>query len=211
MLGLWHGATENSAVVSALLEDLQSRGLDPAHRILVVMDGSKALRKGVEKVLGDRAVVQRCRLHKQRNVMDHLPEEKQTQALWRLRSAWDKKDPALAEKELRKIVQWLEGFSPMAARSLSEGMEETLTLQKLGIGHTLGRCLANTNLIESCFSRIKAMMGRVTRWRDGEMILRWAAGALLYTEKRFRRINGCPQLRDLEEALTEKANVLKAA
>jgi transposase-like protein len=211
VLGLWHGATENSAVVSALLEDLQSRGLDPAHRILVVIDGSKALRKGVNTVLGERAVVQRCRVHKQRNVMEHLPKDKQGQAGWRLRAAWDKKDPELAEKELRKVAQWLEEFSPMAARSLKEGLEETITLQKLGINQSLGHSLSSTNLIESCFARVRSLTRRVTHWQKAEMVLRWAAGALLVAEKRFRRIKGCFQINELAEALNASERLEKAA
>lgn len=213
VLGLWHGATENSTVVGALLEDLEARGLKPAHPLLVVIDGSKALRKAVQTVLGDRAVVQRCRVHKQRNVVEHLPREKQRQAIWRLRAAWDKKDPKEAEKELRKIAQWLESFSPMAARSLKEGLEETLTLQRLGINSKLGRILSSTNVIESCFARVEHWTRRVKQWRDPGMVLRWSASALLIAEKGFRRLNGYEQFTALEEALKELHPVpmLKAA
>jgi len=108
VLGLWHGATENSTVVKGLLEDLVSRGLDPEHKMLIVIDGAKALRKAVTMVLGDRALVQRCRIHKLRNVLDQLPKEKQTQARWRMQSAWSQKDPNTAERELRKTARWLE-------------------------------------------------------------------------------------------------------
>ena len=213
VLGLWHGATENSTVVGALLEDLEARGLKPAHPILVVIDGSKALRKAVQTVLGDRAVVQRCRVHKQRNVVEHLPREKQRQAIWRLRAAWDKKDPKEAEKELRKIAQWLDAFSPMAARSLKEGLEETLTLQRLGINSKLGCILSSTNVIESCFARVEHWTRRVKQWRDPAMVLRWSASALLIAEKGFRRFNGYEQFTALEEALKDLQPVpmLKAA
>lgn len=213
VLGLWHGATENSAVVGALLEDLEARGLKPAHPILVVMDGSKALRKAVQTVLGDRAVVQRCRVHKQRNVVEHLPREKQRQAIWRLRAAWDKKEAKEAEKELRKIAQWLESFSPMAARSLKEGLEETLTLQRLGINSKLGRILSSTNVIESCFARVEHWTHRVKQWRDPAMVLRWSASALLIAEKGFRRFNGYEQFTALEDALKDiqPVLILKAA
>jgi putative transposase len=213
VLGLWHGATENSTVVGALLEDLEARGLKPAHPILVVMDGSKALRKAVQTVLGDRARVQRCRVHKQRNVVEHLPREKQRQAIWRLRAAWDKKDPKEAEKELRKIAQWLDAFSPMAARSLKEGLEETLTLQTLGINSKLGCILSSTNVIESCFARVEHWTRRVKQWRDPAMVLRWSASALLIAEKGFRRFNGYEQFTALEEALKDLQPVpmLKAA
>jgi len=201
VLGLWHGATENSAVVKGLLEDLVSRGLDSERKILVVLDGAKALRKAVHMVLGQNALVQRCRIHKERNVLDQLPEEKQAQARWRLRAAWAQKDAAKAEKELRKTARWLEDFAPMAAGSLREGLEETLTVQKLGIGAKLGRSLSNTNLIESCFAQAAHRTRRVKRWDGPKMILRWTAAALLAGEKNFRRINGCEQLAELQKVL----------
>jgi putative transposase len=211
VLGLWEGATENTIVVKALLEDLVARGLDPQHKLLVVMDGGKALRKAVHQVFGDRAVVQRCRVHKQRNVVEHLPEDKQAQAIWRLRAAWSKSDPKTAEKELRKIVSWLEGISPMAARSLQEGLEETLTLQKLGVNPRLAECLSSTNMIESCFARATSLLQRVKRWHDGKTVLRWAAASLRMAEKGFRRIRAFEHLGALEEALTESETLLKAA
>jgi putative transposase len=144
VLGLWEGATENATVAKALLEDLVARGLETQRKLLFVIDGSKALRKAIQQVFGEEALVQRCRVHKQRNVVEHLPKDKQAQAIWRLRAAWGKSDPKAAEKELRKIVLWLEPISPMAARSLQEGLEETLTLQKLGVNHRLAHCRAPT-------------------------------------------------------------------
>src|SRR5215475_9111730 len=113
VLGLWHGATENATVVKGLLEDLVSRGLDPERKLLVVIDGAKALRKAVQMIFGEAALVQRCRIHKLRNVLDHLPKEKQPQARWRLQAAWGQKDPGVAEKELRKLAHWLEASWPM--------------------------------------------------------------------------------------------------
>ena len=165
VLGLWEGATENATVVKGLLEDLVARGLETQHKLLVVMDGGKALRKAVQQVFGDNAVVQRCRVHKQRNVVEHVPKEKQGQAIWRLRAAWDKADPKAAEKELRKIISWLEDISPMAARSLQEGLEETLTLQKLGVNRRLAECLSSTNMIESCFADESSQA--LAQWQDG--------------------------------------------
>ena len=203
VLGLWHGATENATVVKGLLEDLVSRGLETERKLLVVIDGAKALRKAVYMVLGEQALVQRCRIHKQRNVLDYLPEEKRAQAAWRLRAAWGKKDPKVAEKELRKTAQWLEGFSPMAAASLLEGLEETLTVQTLQLAPELCRVLANTNLMENCFSQAAHYMRRVKRWDGPKMILRWGAAALLKAERQFRRIKGCEQLPHLEKSLRE--------
>src|SRR6478736_1060853 len=213
VLGLWHGATENSTVVKGLLEDLVSRGLESERKMLIVIDGAKALRKAVTMVLGEQGLVQRCRIHKQRNVLDQLPEEKKAQAGWRLRAAWSKKDSGVAEKELRKTARWLDPFSPMAAASLLEGLEETLTVQKLGIRHTLGRSLSNTNIIENCFSQAAQRTRRVKRWSEPKMILRWTAAALLSAERNFRRIKGCEQLKDLEKVLRnlEATSTLKAA
>jgi len=211
VLGLWEGATENATVVKGLLEDLVARGLETNRKMLVVLDGGKALRKAVQQVFGDNAVVQRCRVHKQRNVVEHLPKEKQGQAIWRLRAAWDKADPKVAEKELRKVVAWLEDISPMAARSLQEGLEETLTLQKLGVNRRLAHCLSSTNMIESCFAHAGSLMHRVKRWDNGTMILRWAAATLKVAEKGFRRIRAFEHLGPLQEALADSENILKAA
>jgi putative transposase len=213
VLGLWHGATENSTVVKGLLEDLVSRGLESERKLLIVIDGAKALRKAVQMVLGEQGLVQRCRIHKLRNVLDHLPEEKKAQALWRLRAAWNQKDAEVAEQELRKTARWLDPFSPMAAASLLEGLEETLTVQKLGIRHTLCRSLSNTNIIENCFSQAAQRTRRVKRWTEPRMILRWTASALLWAERNFRRIKGCEQLKDLEKVLRklEPTSTLKAA
>jgi len=213
VLGLWHGATENATVVKGLLEDLVSRGLESERKMLIVIDGAKALRKAVQMVLGEQALVQRCRIHKLRNVLDQLPEEKKAQAGWRLRSAWGRKDVKVAEKELRQTARWLEPSWPMAAASLLEGLEETLTVQRLSIQHTLCRTLSNTNLIENCFAQVAYKTGRVKRWHGPNMILRWTAAALLQAEKHFRRIKGCEQLPDLEKALrdTPTNSTLKAA
>jgi transposase-like protein len=213
VLGLWHGATENATVVKGLLEDLVSRGLESERKLLIVIDGAKALRKAVQMVLGEQAVVQRCRIHKLRNVLDQLPEEKKAQARWRLQAAWARKDASVAEKELRQTAKWLEPSWPMAAASLLEGLEETLTVQRLNIHHTLCRTLSNTNLIENCFAQVAYKTGRVKRWDGPRMILRWTAAALLRAEKNFRRIRGCEQLPDLEKALRdlETSSTLKAA
>jgi transposase-like protein len=179
----------------------------------VVIDGAKALRKAVQMVLGQNGLVQRCRIHKERNVLDQLPEEKRAQAKWRLRGAWSQKNPATAEKELHKTARWLDETWPRAAASLREGLEETLTLQKLALGSTLGRSLSNTNLMEGCFARAAHRTRRVTRGVGARMILRWTASALLAAEKNFRRLNGCEQLQHLEKILHEQGatSTLQAA
>jgi len=206
VLGLWHGATENSTVVRALLADLRERGLDTESAILVVIDGAKALHKAVKEVFGERALIQRCRVHKLRNVLEHLPKEKQQQAAWRLRGAWTKPSAEAALAELRAVVKWLDAISPSAARSLEEGLEETLTLHRLGINELLRRSLSSTNLIESCFARTEAWTRRVKRWRNARMVMRWGAAALLIAEAGFQRIRGHAHLSQLKAALAAHQN-----
>jgi transposase-like protein len=201
VLGLWHGATENTRVVKELLEDLVERGLDQKRSLLVVIDGAKALRKAVDDVFAQRALVQRCRVHKLRNVLDHLPKEKQGQAAWRLKAAWAETDPKKAEAALRQIVRWLSPMSPGAARSLEEGLEETLTVTRLGLHPDLLKTFASTNLIESCFSRTEDFSRRVKRWRNGKMFMRWTAAALLFAEKGFRKVRGYRHLAQLKQTL----------
>jgi transposase-like protein len=203
VLGLWHGASENSTVVKALLEDLVERGLDPQRSLLVVIDGAKALRKAVRDLFGERALVQRCRIHKRRNVLEHLSGEKQRQAAWRLKAAWAEPDPIKALAELRKIVRWLETISPGAARSLEEGLEETLTVTRLGLDEELKKTFASTNLIESCFSQAEELTRRVKHWRGGEMFLRWTGAALLFAERGFRKVRGYRHLSHLKNALNQ--------
>lgn len=201
VLGLWQGATENSTLVRELLADLRERGLNTEAALLVVLDGAKALYKGVREVFGERALIQRCRVHKLRNVLEHLPLEKRSQAAWRLRGAWAKATAEGAFKELRACVKWLETISPSAARSLEEGLQETLTVSRLGLHESLVRSFSSTNLIESCFARTQSWTSRVKRWRGATMVLRWGAAALLFAEKGFRRVRGCDHLNQLIEAL----------
>src|SRR2546422_5260513 len=215
VLGLWQGATENSTLVRELLADLRERGLNTEAALLVVVDGAKALYKGVREVFGERALIQRCRVHKLRNVLEHLPLEKRQQAAWRLRAAWAKSRPEEAMKELRGCVKWLNTISPGAARSLEEGLEETLTVTRLGLHESLVRTFSSTNLIESCFARTQSWTSRVKRWRGAKMVLRWGAAALLFAEKGFRRVRGCDHIKQLIEALrvshSELAPMKKAA
>ena len=215
VLGLWQGATENSTLVRELLADLRERGLNTAAAILVVVDGAKALYKGAREVFGQRALIQRCRVHKLRNVLEHLPLEKRAQAAWRLRGAWAKSTPEEALKELRGCVKWLDTISPSAARRLEEGLEETLTVTRLGLHESLVRTFSSTNLIESCFARTQSWTRRVKRWRGAKMVLRWGAAALLFAEKGFRRVRGHDHVGQLLEALrthhSELAPMKKAA
>jgi transposase-like protein len=200
VLGMTEGATENAVVVKGLLEDLVERGVTPDRRRLFVIDGSKALRKAIDDVYGRRNPVQRCRIHKLRNVVGHLPEELQGQVSAVMRAAW-KLDAKEGLARLRTQADWLDQSYPSAAASLREGMEETFTINALGLSPMLRKCLATTNLMESLFSGMAARTGRVTHWRSGEMVLRWAATGALETEKNFRRIIGHRDLWMLKAAL----------
>ncbi|MGB8438531.1 MAG: transposase, partial [Candidatus Acidiferrales bacterium] len=177
------------------------RGLDTQRRYLVVLDGSKALRAGVERVFGDRVEVQRCQIHKRRNVREYLPENCQRDYHRRMRNAYAMNNYTEAKAALEKIFRQLERINPTAARSLEEGLEETLTVHRLGIGAVLRRKLATTNPIESCLSTVQRVARNVKRWREGNQPLRWTATGLLEAEKKFRRIKGYQELLLLKERL----------
>ncbi|MGH9789207.1 MAG: IS256 family transposase [Candidatus Acidiferrales bacterium] len=201
VLGLWQGATENATVCKALLEDLVARGLDPERRYLFVLDGSKALRAAVEKVFGSNSEVQRCQLHKRRNLRDHLPQECQADYDRQLRNAYAMTGYADAKAALEKLFRQLERINPSAARSLEEGMEETLTLHRLGVSALLRRSLASTNIIESCLSTVRHVARNVKRWQTGDHVARWTAAGLLEAEKKFRKVKGYRELKELARKL----------
>jgi len=190
VLGLYGGATENAATCKGLLEDLVGRGLDSEGKYLFVLDGSKALRAAVRDTFGEHALVQRCQVHKRRNVREHLPLAYHHALSLRLTKAWGMLDYADARSELEKTVRWLEGLSPSAAESLREGLEETLTLHRLEVPALLRRSLSSTNLIESCFSTSRERSRSVKRWRAEDQVVRWAGAVLLEAEKGFRRVRG---------------------
>lgn len=200
-VGLVQGATENGTVVTRLLEDLVARGLDASHGLLVVIDGSKALRAAVTKVFGARSLVQRCQEHKIRNVTEHLPKEAQSFARRKMRAAYGLSDAAVAQRELEVLARHLDGIHPGAAASLREGLAETLTVQRLQLGPQLTRVLRSTNPIESMLSRGRSVARNVTRYRDGEMALRWTAAGMTEARKSFRRIKGHRELGLLRAAL----------
>jgi len=202
VLGLTEGAVENAVVVKGLLEELVERGVTPGRKRLFVIDGSKALRKAIQEVYGRSNAVQRCRTHKLRNVLGYLPKEMQAQVAAVLRAAW-KLDPKEGMARLRTQIEWLDRTHPKAAASLREGLEETFTINRLGLSPMLRKCLATTNVIESSLSGVEGRTGRVTRWRSGEMALRWAAAAALETEKNFRKIIGFRDLWMLNAALDD--------
>jgi len=194
VLGIGSGATENAAAVKQLLTGLRERGLPTDRKYLFIIDGAKALRAAIEEVFGADQQVQRCRNHKIENVMNELPKEQQDQTRKLMRAAFRLSTAEEGEKRLEQIARQLEHDYSSASRSLREGMKEMFTLQRLKIPASLHKCLATTNLIESPHSGIRRRTRNVCRWRDVDMVERWAASAWLLTEKNFRRIDGHKEL-----------------
>jgi transposase-like protein len=199
-LGLWDGGTENAIVVTALLSDPVERGLDPEQGMLFVIDGSKALRKSIRSVFGD-VPIQRCIRHKERNVLGHLPERDRPAVKARLRKAWAEADHPRALEQLTRLAAELDHTHPGAAGSLREGMEETLTVIRLGIKGKLKRTLESTNPAESMIDTVRTTQRNVKYWSSGEMGLRWTAAGMLEAEKQFRKVIGYKDLAKLAVAI----------
>ena len=200
-LGLWQGSTENATVGTALLSDLVERGLDPEQGMLFVIDGSKALRKAIRTVFGERAPVQRCIRHKERNVLEHLPERDRPAVKRRLREAWALDDHDQALDRLKALGAEFERSHPGAAGSLREGIAETLALTRFGITGSLKRTLTSTNPCESMIECVRRTSRNVKHWQSGEMALRWTAAGMLEAERQFRRIIGYRDLAKLAVAI----------
>jgi len=200
--GLWSGATENAEVCGALLDDLIARGLSTDKPYLFILDGAKALKKAVVSRFGVKGLIQRGRVHKKRNIQKYLPKKYHGMLSLKLRRAWGMTEYNKALQELRKVHDWLASINQAAAESLEEGMEETLTINRLGLPPQLRRLFSSTNIIESCFSRAGDLCRGVKHWRDGNMAQRWAGTVLLEAETRFRRIQAYGQLPVLINALT---------
>jgi len=205
VLGLRQGASENAVVVQELLEDLVARGIRPGRRRLFVIDGSKALRQGIDAVYGSNNPVQRCRRHKERNVLGYLPKEEQLRMRQVMKAAW-RLPASQGEARLEKEAQALEKDHPSAAASLREGLAEMFTVNRLGLLAPLSRGLCSTNVIESSFSGARSKTRRVTHWQDGAMALRWAAASLVATEKNFRKLTGYKLLWMLKAYLDESSD-----
>ena len=199
-LALVEGSTENATLVTGLLVGLRERGLDVTRPMLVGLDGSKALRKAVVDVL-DRPVIQRCQLHKIRNVKDHLPQRLHSSVGRRMTDAYHADSALEAEAALLALAKELDRTHPGAAASLREGLDETLTVLRLGVPPTLARTLRSTNCIESMISVCREHAANVKRWRDGQMALRWCAAGMVEAGKQFRRVNGHLHLPSLRAAL----------
>lgn len=205
VLGLREGATENATVVRELLEDLARRGVDFTRTRLYVLDGAKALHTAVKKVAGASALIQRCQLHKKRNVRDHLPKQHQASVWRQMCAAYAMHNYEDARQALERLLRELMQLNPSAARSLEEGLEETLTIHRLKLPELLRRSLATTNIIESVFSGVEDHCRRVKHWRAGDHLQRWVASALLKVESRFRRLKGHKEMPALLSALDDYA------
>jgi transposase-like protein len=213
ILGIRQGATENATVVSELLSDLVSRGLDFTEPRLYILDGAKALTAAVNKHAGESAAIQRCQVHKRRNVLDHLTDEQKPAVAKKLNAAYALEDYAAAKLALNMLHRELMDLNPSAARSLGEGMEATLTVHRLHVPTQLRKTLASTNVIESAFSIVEQVCKNVRRWHGGDQRERWVGSGLLVAQKQFRRVTGYKQIpaliRELEALAPPKPEVAK--
>lgn len=203
MLGIEQGSSENATVCKTLLQDLVDRGLDPGTTYLFILDGSKALRRAVEEIFGNRAVIQRCIVHKLRNILDHLPELHHDRIRTKLKAAWSMNDSDEALQALKDVHKQLAAINASAAKSLAEGMEETLTLHRLRLPTQLRRSFATTNIIESWFSTAKTHSRRVKRWKGTAQVRRWLILGMLEAERRSHKIDGFKYLKTLRPSLIE--------
>jgi putative transposase len=194
VLGLREGATENTAVVNSLLGELVERGLDFSTPRLYILDGGKALAAAVKRHAGEAGFIQRCQVHKKRNVIDHIPEEYKADVKRKLQKAYAMVEYEAAKKALDSLHRELMHINPSAARSLAEGMEETLTVHRLRVPQQLRRTLSCTNVIESAFSIVETVCRNVKHWRDGDHIERWVASGLMVAERQFRKVIGYQQI-----------------
>src|SRR2546425_299322 len=203
-LGLWDGSTENATVCQGLLSHLQSRGLRTDRSVLVILDGSKALRSAVDHTFGRAACVQRCQVHKTRNVLEYLPDRQRPWVHAILRRAYSNEDPAKARRLLEDLARRVGDEFPSAAESVREGLDETLTVLRLPLSQRLRRSLATANPNEKLMSRARPVHRHVKRWRNGKMMIRWMTAAVFEAAKGFRRVKGCKDLPALVTALQRR-------
>ena len=211
MLGFHQGASENQAACDGLFSDLAGRGLNFRQLHLNIIDGSKALRAGVRKYCGEASPILRCQLHKRHNIVGHFAEEDQPGWDRKLANAYGLRSHREAKAALLRIQDELNRVNPSAARSLEEGLEETLTLHRLKVPVELWKTLRSTNVIESAFSMVRVVCRNVKRWRPGNQIERWVGSGLLVAEKQFRRIDGYRSLPGLLAALDADSKQSKSA
>ena len=204
VLGLEPGATENAAAAKRLFTRLREHGLNTEQKYLFVIDGAKALRAAIQEVFGGEQPIQRCRKHKERNVLDELPKEQHANAQSLLRAAWKSPTAEEGQRRLEQLARYLERDYEQAAKSLREGVAELFTLQRLNVPPSLWKCLATTNLVESPQSGVRKRTLKISRWRDQAMAERWAAAAWLVTERHFRKLDGHHHLWALANILDRK-------
>jgi transposase-like protein len=205
VLALREGTTENATVCKGLLADLRQRGLDLDRPVLFIIDGGTGLRKAIREACGEVAVVHRCHVHKRRNILEHLPEEMRPRVKKAIDEAYGMTDAALAKRRLEQLAAGLDRTHPGAAASLREGLDETLTLQRLGVSGALYRTLRSTNAIENLNSLVGHFVRNVRRWRDGRMLVRWIATGLAEARRSFRRVRGYTDIPKLIRALDRRA------
>ena len=210
VLGLAPGGSENAKVVKDLLTSLSERSLDLNIARLWVIDGSKALRSGIEQLCGKDAKVQQCRIHKIRNVSERLPKDRVEQVRWLMKQAF-KLDATAGKLRLKELARSLKAQHPDAAASVLEGLEDMFTITELGITGELARCLATTNVIESPNSVVRRVSGRVINYKDAEMALRWTAAGFLEAEKSFKKLRGHADLKTLISGLRPATQQLRKA
>jgi len=208
VLGIWEGATENAPTCRAMLNNLVTRGLDVETTRLFVIDGSPGLRTAIRDVFGKHALVQRCQVHKMRNVESHLPKSKQKAVKAAMREAYKSTKVETAKRLLHNLARTLEREHPSAAASIREGLDETLTVMALGLPRTLERSFSTTNPIENLNERIRQISKRVKRWRGGSMILRWTAAGIFEAQRGFRRLKGSAHMSKLLAALSSSRSDL---
>lgn len=201
ILGIRQGATENATVVGELLSDLIERGFDFSEARLYVLDGGKALHAAVRRHAGDAAPIQRCQVHKRRNVLDHLADDQKDGIAAKLNAAYAYEEYEPAKQALDALHRELMHLNPSAARSLAEGMDETLTVHRLHMHSQLRKTLSNTNVIESAFAIVERVCANVKRWHGGDQRERWVGSGLLVAEKQFRRVKGYKHIQQLMRAL----------
>ena len=201
ILGAQEGAAENRESCTALLRDLTERGIDTQRSTLFVIDGAKAMRRAILDVFGKRALIQRCQIHKERNVLGHLPEQKKPSVRRVLHDACRATNVKTARRRLEALAGSLDAEYPSAAASIREGLDELFTVKRLGLSQVLERSLSTTNAIENVNNGIRRITGRVKRWRGGSMILRWIGAALRELQGSFHRIKGFTSMPQLIAAL----------
>ncbi len=201
VLGLREGHTENGRVAKALLRDLVLRGLDPERARVFIVDGALALSSAIRTVFGSLGVIHRCQIHKERNILGHLPDRLHENVKSVLQEAWKLSDAAVAKRRLERLASSLEAQHPGAAASVREGLDETLTLQRIGVGGRLYTKLRSTNAIENLNSGVATYSRNVKRWQGGRMVVRWVSAAIVEAEKKFRRVQGWRDIENLVKAL----------